>query len=327
MPGARPSLEVSFDDAGGIAVRLVDLLDQCRVDAPKPTQAPAPGHGASALVDVAEVRTHLLYLQRCGVSQRAVAEASAVAEPTLARVLTGTQRRVRRDIAHRLTSTSARDTYDRVSDDGFVPRIGAQRRVRALFALGWTDSALANRAGTPEGSFRAVAGRPGRRWISARWWRLVATTYDELWDQPGPYEPNRRRATRYGWHPPMAWDEDSIDDPLAAPWTANQEHESDLAVDGVAVDRAVNGAGANALNPVELVAAVERLAGQAMSDQQIAQRVGRTARHIQRVRAANGITSRLEVGTGQVRPQHHDRPRSDAADIDGAQGPAWRGSA
>ena len=311
------------DPVAGVAMRLVDLLDQPRVRAGGSTcdQSRAPRQGGSALIDVAEIQMHLLYLQRCGVSQRAVAEISAVAEPTVARILTGTQRRVRRDIAGRLISTSPRDTYDRVSDDGFVPRIGAQRRVRALFALGWTDRALTDRTGTPAGSFRAVAGRHDRRWISARWWRLVATTYDELWDQPGPCEPNRRRAARYGWDPPMAWDEEGIDDPLAGPWTTGQEAESDLVVDGVAVDRAVNGTGAGTLNPAELVAAVERLADQALSDQQIAHRVNRTPRHIQRVRAAHGIKSRLEVGTGRVRPRP-DGPGSDRMQIHEAQEPA-----
>lgn len=286
-------------------MRLVDLLDESRASS-KHDQTCAPGDGASELIDVVEVRTHLLYLQRCGVSQRAVAETSAVAEPTIARILTGAQRRVRSDIAGRLLSTSPRDTYDRVTDEGFVPRVGAQRRVRALFSQGWTDAALTGRTGTPPGSFRAVASRPGRRWISARWWRLVAKTYDELWNRAGPHEPNRRHAKRYGWQPPMAWDEESIDDPLAGPWTKAEDHAASVDIDVVAVERAVAGTRSTPLSPAELIAVVERLADRAMSDRQIADRVDRTPRHIQRVRAAHGIGSRVEVSTGRVRPRHDD---------------------
>ena len=53
--------------------------------------------------------------------------------------------------------------------------------------------------------------------LAARKHRAVTRVYDELWDTPGPSEAGRRRSRARGCPPPMAWDDDTIDDPRAVP--------------------------------------------------------------------------------------------------------------
>lgn len=45
----------------------------------------------------------------------------------------------------------------------------------------------------------------------------VREIYDQLWDTPGPSEQTRRRAVKWGWRPPMAWDDAEMDVPEARP--------------------------------------------------------------------------------------------------------------
>lgn len=94
---------------------------------------------------------------------------------------------------------------------GLVPAVGVVRRLRALAALGWPAELLADRLGEPvrlsenvEVVDAALAGR-------------VRRLYDELSMTPGPSSVARGEATAAGWVPPLAWDEDDLDDPEAAP--------------------------------------------------------------------------------------------------------------
>lgn len=119
---------------------------------------------------------------------------------------------------------------------GFWPRLedfpdyasidptGTRRRARALGVLGWTQATMAQRIGRPEAAFKASLR--GER-VSARFARTIKRTYDELWDQrPEDHgvpvwvaERARRRAQADGWYGPLAWDDDTIDDPAAVPQT------------------------------------------------------------------------------------------------------------
>ena len=48
--------------------------------------------------------------------------------------------------------------------------------------------------------------------------RAVEDLYDRAWQGPRrPSTASRRRAVTAGWAPPLAWDDDTIDDPAASP--------------------------------------------------------------------------------------------------------------
>lgn len=104
---------------------------------------------------------------------------------------------------------------------GMVDATGTQRRLRALVALGWPMEWLSRRMGahpdTVGNLFRSGLAKPATA-------DRVRQLYDELWDTPpatstaqeaGEVAKARRRAQARGWPPPMAWDDDEIDDPTA----------------------------------------------------------------------------------------------------------------
>lgn len=92
---------------------------------------------------------------------------------------------------------------------------GTRRRVQALSWMGWTATAVAERAGCPVSTLRTLI-LPGRR-ISYTLAAQVAAVYDELCMKHGPSKGAAGKARGLGFAPPLAWDEDTIDDPDASP--------------------------------------------------------------------------------------------------------------
>ena len=110
-----------------------------------------------------------------------------------------------------------------------VPAVGTTRRLRALYALGWTERDLAEGLGVSlcRVSHLLTERRPT---LSPDTVARVAALYDELsMAVPADTKPLRRGQTKHhararrrarvlGWHPPLAWDDDAIDDPDAQPY-------------------------------------------------------------------------------------------------------------
>lgn len=116
-----------------------------------------------------------------------------------------------------------------------IPIIGSTRRLRALAAIGWTTEVLAKRLGvTRLGVTRATA--PMQSNITVRRARDIATLFADLETTDGPSKRARSIAELKGWARPLAWDDDTIDDPAAEPMVV--EVDVDLA-DRIADERAV----------------------------------------------------------------------------------------
>lgn len=94
---------------------------------------------------------------------------------------------------------------------------GTGRRLRALAALGWPAYEIAARMGVTHQCIEQW--RRGRDRVRCTTHARITALYDELSMTVGPSADTRRRALRYGWPPPLAWDDDTIDDPTARPWT------------------------------------------------------------------------------------------------------------
>lgn len=99
---------------------------------------------------------------------------------------------------------------------GFVPSIGATRRLRALAAIGWSPTDLAVHLDTDR--FNVLQLRYGRcptmtRTVHAR----IARVYDQLSGTPGGSVRVRNHAERSCWAPPLLWDGGDIDDPQSEP--------------------------------------------------------------------------------------------------------------
>lgn len=103
---------------------------------------------------------------------------------------------------------------------GLVDPVGTTRRLRALIALGWDSRYLGTRLGMSNCTIpRITHDEVTLILVSTR--EAVRALYDELALTIPPEgrvrTMSRGRARRAGWAPPLAWDDDSIDDPAATP--------------------------------------------------------------------------------------------------------------
>ena len=124
-----------------------------------------------------------------------------------------------RDYQDRRTRLIAYGRWDVLSDAA-----GTRRRLQALVRGGWSLGLMSARLGCTRQVLRLTLHRSER--VTAATAGAVRELYDELWDQPPPegtrFEKRaatmaRRYARERGWVPPLAWDDDEIDDPAAVP--------------------------------------------------------------------------------------------------------------
>ena len=204
----------------------------------------AYGRWESVRVPAAPVRAHYEALLAAGMSRNQVSRISGVKPDQLDNLL-----RPRKDRGDQPARIVFRRTADRIlavpvpaphevwrwaADGQRVDPTGTARRLQALVALGYSQRSLAARLGVHEANLPQTVN--GTRLATAGLARKVAALFDELQLVPGDSVRARNTAKRRGWVPPLAWDEDSIDDPAAVPQI---DADEDASVDPVMVDRGV----------------------------------------------------------------------------------------
>lgn len=242
--------------------------------------------GRPRYVDVAPVRVRLQGLVDAHVPVRALGRVTGLSATTVRKILDGEQPRVQRATAARVARLSPGDVYANQST-GHVPRVGAARRVQALLALGWPHHALGAAGIVNSAQIISASGDL----ITVQRWRQVRDVYDRLSMTPGPSPETRGWAARLGYAPPLAWDEEGIDDPSVMPGhDATTAGREDFVVDEVAVARAAACVGAAAsLTATERTAVVRVMASRGASDTQIAEHLGVVDRTILRWRTQQQI--------------------------------------
>lgn len=200
--------------------------------------------GVEHLVDAQPLRDHVDLLRASGMSFRAIALACGWASRNALsdalsrdRVRPATLRRV-------LAVTPLADQRG----DRYVDGCGTRRRLQALSVIGYPARDIAARLGAMDHKAYLFIQSGRTKTVRARTADDISRLYDELWDRPGPSAITRRRAESKGWAPPLAWDDDTIDDPAAQPqeWrrgrsrTISAEDVHDLldmgeTVDGIAM--------------------------------------------------------------------------------------------
>jgi len=189
--------------------------------------------------DAAPVRDHVRALHDAtGADYRQIAAAAGLGTHRVGHLLHGNPsdgkppaRKIRRDAAQRLLALTGAEL--RPNPRALVPAAGSRHRLRALVATGRPASALTAELGMGEHPVRdIISGRSGQ--VTAATRDAVRGLYDRLWDVPPPeHTPAQRqaatcargRAERAGWPPPMALDDDRIDNPAYRPrshWRATQ---------------------------------------------------------------------------------------------------------
>lgn len=123
----------------------------------------------------------------------------------------------------------------------FVNKVGSKRRVNALQALGWSAEDLSVRMGFSRAYLNVAINREGRDYILRATARRIADIYDELSMTFPPETPctsrQRAAAKKKGWLPPLAWDDDRIDDPNYRPNLTETDHD----IDPVVIERILAG--------------------------------------------------------------------------------------
>ena len=172
-------------------------------------------------VPAAPVRAHLEKLAAAGIPSKRVAALAGVSNEAVAAILGRRDRptaKVRPETAERILAITA--TTAELSDGALVDSTGSVRRIQALCAIGWPIAHQERQAGRGEGSFQQVLTRPR---ITAGTARAINNVYDQLAMTPAPpgraASMARRTAERHEWPPPLAWDDDDIDNPAALPAT------------------------------------------------------------------------------------------------------------
>lgn len=177
------------------------------------------------------VRAHVLVLRDCGIGSRTLAQLADVDRKVIQNLVNGKSgcappRRIRPDKAARILAVEP--SLENVAPSTPVDSTGTHRRIRALVASGWSMAKIGARLGVTPSNFGSLmaAGQ-----VTAATARSVRELYDELWDQAPPESEHRQkiaanRARNYararGWFPPMAWDDDTIDDPASRPSTGEK---------------------------------------------------------------------------------------------------------
>ncbi len=184
------------------------------------------------LVDGDVVRAHLRELMAAGMGWRRIAAVAGVGSSTVCHILYGKyadnpahpehrppRKQVRRDAAAKLLAVRVE-----VADGALVDGTGVRRRLQALVAIGWSQTRLAGLLGVTVPNLSKVIHGEGQ--IRKSTVAAVHRIYEQCW-RAAPVPVSRfeqagiTRATgvaaQYGWVPPMAWDDDTIDDPFATP--------------------------------------------------------------------------------------------------------------
>jgi hypothetical protein len=178
-------------------------------------------------VPSAPVRAHVRAVQAQGMAYRAIEQALDLPACAFKHLMWGTNGREPSEKVRKETADAVLafwPSLDDFPDPARIDPTGTRRRVQALATLGWTNLYLASRVGIAPSNFRrALCQERVTAWFA----RSVRTVYNELWSRSPEYHEvpagmvvrTVRTAQRKNWLGPLAWDDDTIDNPQAEPQT------------------------------------------------------------------------------------------------------------
>ncbi|KIU17888.1 hypothetical protein TL10_06425 [Mycolicibacterium llatzerense] len=172
------------------------------------------------------VRAHITMLLAAGLTIRALESAAGVNRKSINKILRGSTKTMVENAEKLLALQPPAAVHEVAADHQPIDATGTRRRLQALIAYGYTQSDLAARLGITDSTLSKIVVRDGD--VLAVTARNVATMFDALQTTPGTSARSRRRGAANRWPVPMAWDEDTIDDPGAQPAPVDREKVSFL---------------------------------------------------------------------------------------------------
>ena len=203
-------------------------------------------YGRSNLTDASPARDHVHTLMAAGIGLKQVTRLTGINGGVLCKLMYGVPETGRRPSRRILKANAAKilaiDPTDlrNHAPGSLTDGTGSARRIQALVACGWSLAKIAARVGVTPANFTAIANNHGKVTVARA--LAVRDLYDELWDTPPPTATTRDRISRTralrtadarGWVPPLAWDDETIDDPAATPWTDSTPRGAHVPGNGV----------------------------------------------------------------------------------------------
>lgn len=178
-----------------------------------------------------------------------------------------------------------------------VNATGTRRRLQALAALGWPVQTLNLRLGCSSRTTFLIMRRSRKaRMVTASTRDAVAALYAKLSVAPPPPSRQtsrvRRHAFERGWAPPVAWDEEQIDDPRAYPHGHLARAKR---LDAVAISAAVDGEIGVLLSAVEKAEVIRRCLARGVPMQAIARRADVSRTVVREAMSSHSATNTSEV--------------------------------
>ncbi|MCM6777741.1 hypothetical protein NDR87_30080 [Nocardia sp. CDC159] len=169
--------------------------------------------GAPGYVPFEPIRDHIASLNALGLPCASIARDAGCTADCVVDIRHGRWATVRIRQATAIMAV----TYHPNERQGLVLALGAIRRLRALYRIGWTWVALSEQTGLTQSNLSQLT-RPGRLRTLIPWdtWVAVRDAYERLSGTPGTRgraKLARREAQDRGWPAPLDWDGLDIDDP------------------------------------------------------------------------------------------------------------------
>ncbi|MEU2566579.1 helix-turn-helix domain-containing protein [Streptomyces althioticus] len=174
--------------------------------------------GRTLMVDTAPVAAHLRDLFDAGAGWVQLAAVSGCSSSTIYNLLCEKNPQCRRTTANKLLAVRPGDC---IPDHRRTDATGTVRRTRALMARAHACRTISKACGVDHSVLsELLAGRIDVVTIALA--RRVDNGFRQLAGSTGDSVRSLNRARREGWAPPVAWDDDTIDDPNAHPeWTGH----------------------------------------------------------------------------------------------------------
>lgn len=189
----------------------------------------AYGKWTPMYIDIGPTLAHLNELRAKGLGVVRIAQLTGLHRQTVQKIGFAGRKLVSRRVAEAILALpipeeSPSPFSEMIAPGAMIPSVGTMRRLQALAVMGYDLTYLAERLGM---KFQQVSYlRLGRsKKVQIRTARKVAELFEELQMTPGPSAETKRIAERNRWYPPLAWDEETIDDPDAKPSELRKERK------------------------------------------------------------------------------------------------------
>lgn len=165
--------------------------------------------GTDRLVDPAPAIKHIRHLRAQGMGRGAIADAAGMTRPQVFELDHEVRKYIRRSTEQKILSVQL--------ETRLVSAAGTRRRLQALAAIGHRLADLADELDTTQ-VYASKITTGETRMVFRSTHERVARVYERLSMVPGASIITKNRAIAKGWAPPLAWDDERIDDPAAEPY-------------------------------------------------------------------------------------------------------------